>query len=95
MSFVLSGFMLYTMWVVLALIAIDLLVTIYTSFQNNSFSLSLLSNFLSGILNYVFPLFIVVNLMPLDPTGWLIKIAYYVGAIGVIFRYLVDIKNRM
>ncbi len=95
MSFALSGLMLYTMWVVLALIAVDFLVTLYVSVQSSSFSLSLLASFLNGLLHYVFPLFILVNLMPLDPTGWIILIAYYVGAIGVIFKYLIDIKNKL
>lgn len=95
MPFALSGFMLYTMWVVLALIGVDILAGIYRAFKINSFSLSTLADFLSGLLYYVFPLFILANLMSLDPTGWLVQIAYYIGAVGVIFKYLFDIQRKL
>jgi hypothetical protein len=95
MTFALSGFMLYTMWVVLALIGIDFLAGIYNHVRSNTFTFSELSNFLNGLLYYVFPLIILVNLMPLDPTEWIVQIAYYVGVVGVIIKYLLDIQNKL
>jgi hypothetical protein len=95
MTFALSGYMLYIMWAVLCIIGVDLLVGIFKSIMNKTFSISTLANFLKGILYYVFPLMILVNLMPLDPTGWFILILYYVGAVGVIFKYIFDINIKL
>lgn len=95
MTFALSGLMLYAMWAVLALIGIDILVGIYRSIRNDTFSLEDLSSFLQGILYYVFPLFILANLTSIDPTEWIALIAYYVGVVGVIWKYIIDIKNKL
>ncbi|WP_096188857.1 hypothetical protein [Evansella halocellulosilytica] len=95
MSFALSGFMLYTMWVVLAAIGVNFLLGIINSFRQNTFALSNLAEFLNGILYSVFPLFILVNLMTLDPTSWLFLTAYYIGAVGVIFKYLYEIQEKL
>lgn len=95
MTLMLSGLMLYTMWVVLALIGIDLLVDIYKSLTAHSFAIANLADFLNGILSYIFPLFILASLTALDPTGWLVLIAYYTGAVGVIFKYISDIQRKL
>lgn len=95
MTFALSGYMLYIMWGVLGIIGVDLLVGIFKAITGNYFSLSTLADFLKGILHYVFPLYILVNLMSLDPTGWFIITLYYIGAVGVILKYIFDINRKL
>lgn len=95
MSFALSGWMLYMMWFVLGAIGLNLLAGIFKAFMNNSFSLSRLPNFLTGILMSVFPLFLLANMMHLDPFGWFIQGAYFIGGVGVFFKYIFDIKNKL
>ncbi|HEU4965400.1 MAG TPA: hypothetical protein VFV52_16355 [Bacilli bacterium] len=95
MSFELTGWMLYTMWAVLGLMGLDILVGLYRSLMSNTFSLSKLPGFLTGVLTYVLPLFILANLTDIEPTGWLVTIGYYVGGIGVIVKYLMDIKSKL
>jgi hypothetical protein len=97
MTFALTGWMLYAMWAVLILMGINLIVGlnfivgIFRSFNVGELILS----YLHDILHYVFPLFLLANMRSLDPTGWLVLIAYYIGAIGVILKYLTDIKNKL
>jgi hypothetical protein len=91
MTFALTGWMLYAMWAVLVLMGINFLVGIFRSFNVGELILS----YLHDILHYVLPLFLLANMRSLDPTGWLVLIAYYIGAIGVIIKYLTDIKNKL
>jgi hypothetical protein len=91
MTFALTGWMLYAMWAVLILMGVNFIVGIFRS--NNVGELIL--SYLHDILHYVFPLFLLANMRSLDPTGWLVLIAYYIGAIGVILKYLTDIKNKL
>ncbi|UCZ51425.1 hypothetical protein LGQ02_11070 [Bacillus shivajii] len=95
MTFVLSGFMLYTFWVVMALIAIDYLAGIYRALRRNNFSLSNLADILTSVLYHVFPLLILASLVSIDPTGLVVLIVYYLAAIGVIFKYLIEIQKKL
>ncbi|MDQ0339172.1 hypothetical protein J2S00_001958 [Caldalkalibacillus uzonensis] len=95
MSFALSGWMLYMMWAVLGVIGLNLLAGIYQAFKSDSFSFSVLPNFLRNFLLFVLPLLLLANMAPLDPTGWLVKGGYLVGAVGVIIKYLIDVKNKL
>ncbi|MFD2171696.1 hypothetical protein [Tumebacillus lipolyticus] len=98
MSFVLTGWMMYTMWAVLGLMTLDLLVSVYTNLKSNSFTLDQLSNFLGGMLTSVFPLLLLanLNLTDLDPTGgWILSALYYLTGIGVIWKYLMSIKGKL
>ncbi|RKD25069.1 hypothetical protein BEP19_04405 [Ammoniphilus oxalaticus] len=94
MTFALSGLMLYTMWAIFGLMFIDFLVGFFRSLSSNSFPLNLFLGTLQDILQYVFPLLLIAVLMSLDPTGWVMLIAYYVGGLAVIWKYLSSIKNR-
>jgi hypothetical protein len=98
MSFVLTGWMLYTMWAVLGLMTLDLLLGIYKSMKSNSFSLDQLSGFLGGMLTYVFPMLLLhnLNMADIDPTGgWILSILYYATGIGVIWKYLMGLKGKL
>lgn len=93
MTFALSGLMLYAMWAIFGLMFVDFLINLFRNLSANS--LTLMLDYLRDILSYVLPLMIVVNMMPLDPTGgWVMLIAYYVGAIAIIWNYLTSIRNR-
>lgn len=94
MTLALSGWMLYTMWAILGLMGINLLLNLFRSAAAGSFSPKPVLDYLKDVLTYVLPLFIIANLMPLDGTGWLLQIAYYVGGIAVVWNYLSSIKNR-
>jgi hypothetical protein len=92
----LSAFMLYTLYVIMGLIALDILAGLYKSITTNSFSFARLAGFLtSGILYLVFPLTLLISWMPKDPTGWVLKIMYYIAALGIVIKYILDIVGKL
>lgn len=91
----LSGWMLYTMWVVLGLIGLDFLAGLYRSMMSNSLSISNLTDFLGSMITYVLPMLILAHLTAIDGTGWLVMVGYYIGGIGIALHYLVSIKNKL
>ncbi|UJF34941.1 hypothetical protein [Paenibacillus hexagrammi] len=91
----LTGWMLYTMWVVLGLMGIKFLLGLYRSVKASELPDGPVLGFLRDLLYYVFPLYMLAGMMSLDPTGWLLLIAYYVGGVGVIVHYLKDIKSKL
>ena len=93
--FTLTGWMLYSMWVVLGLMGLDFLVGLFKGLAGGSFSSTLFTAYLKDLLFYVFPLFLLSNMMSLDPTGWLLHIGYYLGALGLVLKNLGDIKNKL
>jgi len=94
MTFALTGLMLYTMWAIFGLMFIDFIIGFFRSLSSSSFPLTQFLNYMKDVVNYVFPLLLMSALMPLDPTGWVMLIAYYVGGLAVIWNYLMSIKNR-
>lgn len=82
------------MWAIFGLMWLDLLVGLFRSLVTRSFSPSLILDYLKDVLYYILPLTVVVTMMPLDPTGWLMMIFYYIGGLAVIWNYLVSIKNK-
>ncbi|UKS29787.1 hypothetical protein LOZ80_12980 [Paenibacillus sp. HWE-109] len=93
MTLELTGLMLYSMWVVLGLMGLSFLVGLYHSLKAGTFSSSLILAYLQDLLFYVFPLFLLANMTSLDPTGWILLITYYVGALGVVLKYLASLKK--
>ncbi|KAB2330740.1 hypothetical protein F7731_19245 [Cytobacillus depressus] len=89
-----AGWMLYAIWAVLGLMIIDFLIGFFRSLATKSFSPKIILEYLKDILYYVFPLIFLMNIMPIDPTGWILLIFFYIGALGVIFNYLLQIKNK-
>lgn len=93
MTLTLTSWMLYSMLVVLGVMGLSFLFGLYKSLKAGSFSGDLILTYLKDMLYYVFPLFLISNMMSLDPTGFVMLIAYYVGALGVVLKYLADFKK--
>ncbi|NOV02199.1 hypothetical protein [Paenibacillus planticolens] len=93
MTFALTGWMLYAMFAVLGFMGLSFLYNLYRSLKAGSFSSSLFLPYLKDLLYYVFPLFLLSNMMGLDPTGFLMLTGYYVGALGVVLKYLESLKK--
>ncbi|CAH1203583.1 hypothetical protein PAECIP111891_02360 [Paenibacillus allorhizoplanae] len=88
MALTLSGLMLYAMWLVLGVMGLSFVVDLFKSFSSSTFSSSTITNYLRDLLYFVFPLFLLSNMMPLDHTDFIIKIAYYIGVLGVLYNYV-------
>ncbi|TVY10880.1 hypothetical protein [Paenibacillus cremeus] len=95
MTFTLTGWMLYSMLIMLGLMGLDMLFSLFKSLKSGSFSFSFMLGYLQDMLFYFFPMFLISNMMSLDPTGWFMMIFYYLGALGVALKYLSDLKNKM
>ncbi|SDN01370.1 hypothetical protein SAMN04487897_101793 [Paenibacillus sp. yr247] len=93
MTLALTGWMLYSMLIVLGFMGLNFLFGLYKSLKAGSFSSSPFLAYLRDLLYYVFPLFLLSNMMSLDPTGFLLLIAYYLGALGVVLKYLEGFKK--
>ncbi|MCY9665167.1 hypothetical protein M5X11_09375 [Paenibacillus alginolyticus] len=93
MTLTLTGWMLYSMWVVLGLMGLSFLLGLYKALKAGSFSSALILTYLQDMLYYVFPLFLISNMMSLDPTGFLLLVAYYIGALGLVLKYLAQLKK--
>jgi hypothetical protein len=94
MTFTLTGWMLYTMWLVLGMMGLKFLMGLYRSLKGSKFSHTLIMSFLQDLLYYILPLFLLANMRSLDPTGFLLLIGYYIGALGVVLKYLADIQGK-
>ncbi|MFC4769912.1 hypothetical protein [Effusibacillus consociatus] len=92
--FTLTGWMIYTMWAIFGLMFIDFLIALFRSLKEGSFDPTFVLGYLKDVLYYVLPLIIVVYLIPIDPTGWILVIGYFVFGIAVILKYLLDIKRK-
>ncbi len=86
--------MLYTMWAVLGLMLLDFIVGLVRSVVTKSFSPKMVLEYLKALLYFVFPLLIVLSLMPIDPTGWILVIFYYIGGLAIILNYIVEIVKK-
>ncbi|MBP1932200.1 hypothetical protein [Ammoniphilus resinae] len=94
MELSLTSFMIYTLWAVYGLLIIDFLFAAFQSFWVGSFSPAIVSDCLKGVLYYVFPLYVILITIPMDPTGWILAIFYFVCGFGVMLKYAIDIKGR-
>ncbi|MDQ0246195.1 hypothetical protein J2S09_003799 [Bacillus fengqiuensis] len=94
MDFTLANWMMYTMCAVLGLMMIDFLIAFFKSFWIGSFSPTIVLDYLKDILYYVFPLNIIISLIPLDPTDWILVIFYFLGGLGLMVKYIMDIKGK-
>lgn len=89
-----DGLMLYTMYAVMGLMLLDFVVGLVRSVVTSTFSSSMVLDYLKSVLYMVFPLLVLLSLMPIDPTGWAIQIFYYIGGLAVIWNYIVAIINK-
>ncbi|MWC31294.1 hypothetical protein GON22_24865 [Paenibacillus sp. MMS18-CY102] len=95
MALLLSGWMLYALWIVLGFMALDFLVSLYRSLRASDFSPELVLGYLKDMLYYVLPLLLLADISMLDATGWLVSVGYYVGALGVVLKYLFSLKGKL
>lgn len=94
MGFALSDWLIYTLMAVLGLMIIDFLIGFIKSFWKGSFSLTFMHDYLKDVLFYVVPLYFIVTLSPIDPTGWILHIFYFLLGIAVSLKYLIDIFKK-
>ncbi|KEO82145.1 hypothetical protein [Tumebacillus flagellatus] len=90
----LTGWMLYTMWVVLGLIGLNWLTDMYRGLIGKTFSHATLTGVLGDMMTTVLPLLILNWAMDLDSTGWIVQIGYYLAGLGAIWHQLSNIKNK-
>lgn len=88
MTFALTGWMLYTMLVVLGVMWLDFLISFVRSLIRGSVNLTLVLDYLKDMIFYILPLFLLVSLIPLDPVGWIFSVFFAIGSLGVFLHYL-------
>jgi phage-related holin len=83
------------LWIIIGLIALDVLAGLVKAIVKRSFSFTKLSSFLkSDILTNIFPLFLLEQFTHKDPTHWLLAVMFYVAALGLVVKYVKDIINK-
>ncbi|MBP3964146.1 hypothetical protein [Paenibacillus lignilyticus] len=95
MTFALTDWMLYSMWAVLGFMGLNFLMDMFKMMKSGTFSTDFVLGYLKDMVYYVLPLFMFANMQSLDHWGWMMLTAYYVGAFGVVFKYLMDLKGKM
>jgi hypothetical protein len=73
---------------------LDFVVGLVRSVVTNTFSANMVLDYLKSVLYMVFPLLFVYSIEGLDPTGWILKIFYYIGGLAIIWNYLSAIVNK-
>jgi hypothetical protein len=94
MGFTLTGWMIYTLWAIFGLLFINLLISLFQSFWKGSFDTAFLLDYLKDILYFVLPLTFILDMLSIDPTGWVLTIGYFVFGLAVILKYLKDIVKK-
>jgi hypothetical protein len=84
----------YTLMAVFGLMILDFLIAFVTSFWKGSFNLTFILDYLKDVLYYVVPLYFIVTLSPIDPTGWVLHIFYFILGFAVSLKYLIDIFKK-
>ncbi|RED55732.1 hypothetical protein [Cohnella lupini] len=91
----LTHWMEIAMWVVLGSMAVDFLIGLFKSLTGGKLSHEPVLGYLKDIVYYVLPLFVLAGISIMDSTGWIVLIAYYVGAFAVVVKYVMDIKAKL
>ncbi|SEM90766.1 hypothetical protein [Paenibacillus sp. OV219] len=96
MTFALTDWMQYSMWVVLGMMGLNFLLGLYKGLMAGSMTSDMFTMYLKDMMYYVLPLFLMANMdASFDSSGWIMLTAYYVGAFGVVFKYFMDLKNKL
>jgi hypothetical protein len=82
------------MYAVLGLMLLDFVVGLVRSVVTNTFTVNMVLDYLKSVLYMVFPLIVILSLVPIDPTGWALKIFYYIGGLAIIWNYLVSMVSK-
>jgi hypothetical protein len=88
---VLGGWTMYAMWAVLAVTILSLAAGILRALMNKGSIWDKGAAFLGNVLHYVLPLLVLAYLIPIDPTGIILIVVYFVAAICVIVKVLMDL----
>ncbi len=91
----LTDWMLYAMWVILGLMGLNLIFGIVKSLAHGKLDHNPILGALKDIIYCVLPLLLLAGFKDADQTGWAVLTFYYIGAVGVIWKYLMDIKTKM
>lgn len=94
LGFGLTDWMLYTLWGVIGFMMLDFAIGLIRSFWKGSLSTSFIIDYLKDFLYIVFPLRIVLSLIPVDPTKWTLIVFYFISGLAVIVKYILDIKSK-
>jgi hypothetical protein len=78
----------------MGLMMLDFVISLVRSVVTNTFSVAIVLDTLKSVLYMIFPLLFVYSLESIDPTGWVLKIFYYIGGLAIIWNYLVSIVNN-
>lgn len=91
----LTHWMEVAMWVVMGSMALDMVIGLFKSMSGGKLSLDLVLGYLKDMVYYVLPLFMLAGLSAMDNTGWILLVGYYLGALAVVVKYLMDMKAKM
>ncbi|WP_141432679.1 hypothetical protein [Bacillus sp. 03113] len=89
-----AGYMFYALWAVFGFMLLDFLVGLFRSLVTWTLNPKIITNYLKDIIFYVYPLIVIANILPIDPTGWILIIFYYIGAVGIIWYYITGLINK-
>jgi hypothetical protein len=95
MGFSLSDWYIYTLLAVFGLMILDFIIAFIKTFWKGSFNFTFIVEYLKDVLYYVVPLYFIVILSKIDPTGWVLNIFYFILGIAVCFKYLLDIFKKL
>ncbi|MCM3629653.1 hypothetical protein M3194_20135 [Paenibacillus glycanilyticus] len=83
------------LWVVMGSMAANLLVDLFKSVTGGKFSTDFVLGYLKDMVYYVLPLLLLAGLAAMDVTGWVVLVGYYLGALAVLLKYLMDLKGKL
>lgn len=91
----LTYWMEFALWVVLGAMAVDFLIGLFKSITGGKLSYELVLRYLKDIVYYVLPLLVLAALSYMDSTGWIVLVGYYIGALAVFVKYVMDMKAKL
>ncbi|MGP7817276.1 hypothetical protein ACTXGU_09015 [Niallia sp. 01092] len=89
-----SSWVIYAVWAVFGFMLLDFLFGLFKSFVTWKLSPEIITNYLKDILYFVIPLITLTSLFPIDPTGWILLIFYYICSVGIIWMYIIRLIDK-
>lgn len=83
------------LWVVMGSMAANVLVDLFKMVTGGKFSTDFVLGYLKDMMYYVLPLLLLAGLSLMDVTGWIVLVGYYLGALAVLLKYLMDLKGKL
>ncbi|WP_445491367.1 hypothetical protein [Niallia sp. 03133] len=94
MVHILGMWMYYAIWAVLGFMLLDFLFGLFKSLVTWKLSPKIITTYLKDILFFIIPLFYIASILPVDPTGWILIIFFYICSVGIIWEYISRIINK-